>query len=84
MLLQDRVRMLETLLPVCSDCRKIRNSDDEWVSLEQYADESLHRPVTHSICDDCIRQRDPDFPEPAEQPDMPSTDSNPRSYVSPL
>jgi hypothetical protein len=84
MLLQDRVRMLETLLPVCSDCRKIRNSDDQWVSLEQYADESLNRPVTHSICESCINRRDPDFSESAEQPSVPGTDSNPRSYVSPL
>ena len=58
-----RIAALEGLLPVCAWCRKIRNEQDKWQSLDSYLVKRAELDVTHGICPDCQRKH---FPENAE------------------
>ncbi len=61
------IETLKGLLPVCSNCRKIRKSNSDsklqssWVSLESYLHEHTAAEVTHSICPQCMANLYPDL-----------------------
>jgi len=56
--------LLETLLPICSYCKKIREKDEEggeqWVQLEQYLHQANDLQFSHSICQDCMKEHYPE------------------------
>jgi phosphoserine phosphatase RsbU/P len=65
------IEALKGLLPVCSNCKKIRNADADtskqssWISLEAYLHEHTAAEVTHSICPQCMAELYPDLaPKP--------------------
>jgi DNA-binding NtrC family response regulator len=41
------------LLPICSCCKKIRNQQNYWQSLEMFFLENLNIRFTHGVCPDC-------------------------------
>lgn len=49
-----RMRQLETLLPVCAWCRKIRSPGGQWTGLEAYL-RAVGTQVTHGICESCAK-----------------------------
>lgn len=51
--LQADVKRLEGLLPICSYCRKIRDDQNDWSTLEAYVSARTDAAFTHSICPDC-------------------------------
>jgi DNA-binding response OmpR family regulator len=61
------IETLKGLLPVCSNCHKIRKSDSNsklqssWISLEAYLHEHTAAEVTHSICPQCMAELYPDL-----------------------
>jgi len=64
--LQDalsRVKTLKGLLPICASCRKIRNDQGYWTSVEAYILQHSDAEFTHGICPDCARKLYPDFYE---------------------
>lgn len=73
--LEVKVRTLEGFLPVCGFCKKIRNADDKWESLETFICRNSEAQFSHSVCPDCGREHYPGFfdaeekkPEPASMP----------------
>ena len=50
--MQDRIRALESLLPMCMFCKSIRNTAQQWQGLEAYMSEA-GTAVTHGICPAC-------------------------------
>jgi len=48
-----QVRRLQGLLPMCAWCRKIRNDQNYWQSVEQYVAEQADVRFTHGICPEC-------------------------------
>lgn len=52
----QRIQHLETLLPICSYCKRIKNNDKSWSSLELYLSENMETDVSHGICPDCMSQ----------------------------
>ena len=48
-----RVRVLEGFLPVCSFCKKIRNQEGDWHSMEKFITERSEAQFTHGICPEC-------------------------------
>jgi CheY-like chemotaxis protein len=44
---------LTGLLPICSDCKKIRNRQNQWQPLEIFFLENFNIRFTHGICPDC-------------------------------
>jgi len=50
-------RQLQGLLPICSYCKRIRNAEHQWQSVEEYI--AAHAPVqfSHSICPTCYERQ---------------------------
>jgi DNA-binding response OmpR family regulator len=51
--LRDHVEQLERLLPICMYCKKIRNSDEGWVRVEEFIRTRTSESFTHGICPGC-------------------------------
>lgn len=50
----DQVRRLESLIPICCYCKKVRNDGDLWEQIEQYMNERTGADFSHSICPTCM------------------------------
>lgn len=48
-----RIRTLEGLLPICAQCKKIRDDAGTWKPLESYFESRTSVEFTHGICPDC-------------------------------
>jgi hypothetical protein len=59
--LYRRIRILEGLIPICANCKKIRNEEDQWQYLETYIAEHSHSEFTHGICPDCAQALYPEY-----------------------
>jgi DNA-binding NarL/FixJ family response regulator len=46
-------RTLQGLLPVCGHCKKIRETDSSWVTMEDYLQKHSAAKVSHGLCPDC-------------------------------
>ncbi len=55
------VKMLSGLIPICSNCKKIRNDQGYWIQLETFIQEHSETKFTHGICPECAQQLYPDF-----------------------
>ncbi len=49
-----QVRRLESLIPICCYCKKVRHDGDLWEQIEQYVNERTGADFTHSICPKCM------------------------------
>ncbi len=50
---RTEVRDLQSLLPICAWCKRIREGNGAWESVEQYIAKNGGHSVTHGICPDC-------------------------------
>jgi transcriptional regulator with PAS, ATPase and Fis domain len=41
------------IMGICSYCRKIRNEDGEWLSIEIYLQKRTGAKISHGICEEC-------------------------------
>jgi PAS domain S-box-containing protein len=57
----SRVRSLAGLLPICSSCKKIRDTGGQWNMLESYIENHSQAHFTHSFCPDCARRLYPEI-----------------------
>jgi PAS domain S-box-containing protein len=48
------IKELKGLLPICANCKKIRNDKGYWQVVEEYIGEHTDATFTHGICPDCI------------------------------
>jgi len=48
------IKTLSGLIPICASCKKIRNDDGYYESVEHYIKEHSTADFTHSICDECM------------------------------
>lgn len=51
----------DLLVPICASCKSIRNSREEWITIERFLKQQLSLQFTHDICPDCIRQLYPKY-----------------------
>lgn len=50
----NQIKQLESLLPICSGCRRIRdNKSKNWWPFEKYIEEKAGTKFSHTICPDC-------------------------------
>ena len=49
------VKHLQEILPICSYCKKIRNDDNYWETVEGYISQHTNSRFSHSICPDCFK-----------------------------
>jgi two-component system, response regulator PdtaR len=50
----DNIKLLSGLLPICGNCKKIRDDEGKWHTLEAYITEHSDATFTHGICPDCL------------------------------
>jgi PAS domain S-box-containing protein len=48
------VKTLRTFLPICSYCKRIRDDENYWHSVEAYLSEHTNTQFSHSICPSCF------------------------------
>ena len=57
--LQETVQLYEDILPICIDCKKIRDDSNsepgegEWLSIEKYLIRKAGKNMSHGYCPDC-------------------------------
>ncbi|MFH0960543.1 MAG: hypothetical protein V1897_17785, partial [Pseudomonadota bacterium] len=65
----SHVRTLEGILPICSNCKRIRlegtdhKNQDNWVQIETYVSDKTEAQFSHSICPECVKKLYPDIYE---------------------
>jgi PAS domain S-box-containing protein len=60
------VRTLRGLLPICMHCKKIRDGEGKWTSVESYVRARTDAQFSHGICPECVTRHYPDHShEPA-------------------
>jgi two-component system, response regulator PdtaR len=57
----DNIKTLSGLLPICANCKNIRNDDGYWIQVESYLKSHSALDFTHSICPDCVKKIYPEF-----------------------
>lgn len=51
---QAEVRALSGLLPICANCKKIRDDSGYWQQIESYISAHTQAQFTHGLCPECI------------------------------
>ncbi len=51
-----QVRQLESFLPICSYCKKIRDDDNYWQQIEAYLHARTATHFSHGVCPDCYTE----------------------------
>ena len=52
----DNITELKGLVPICSNCKSIRDDRGYWNNLENYLDEHSDISFSHGLCPDCARK----------------------------
>jgi len=50
-----QVHQLESMLPMCSYCKKIRDDQNYWQQIEAYLSEKTGTEISHSVCPECYK-----------------------------
>jgi len=56
-----KVRTLSGLLPICANCKQIRNDQGYWERIETYIQQHSDAEFSHGICPDCARKLYPEL-----------------------
>mgnify|MGYP001339112195 CR=1 FL=1 len=57
----SQIKVMRGLLPICANCKKIRDDKGYWKQVEVYIQEHSEADFTHSICPDCAKKLYPDI-----------------------
>ncbi|WP_310599388.1 response regulator [Desulfobulbus sp.] len=61
--LRQKVQFYESMLSICSDCKKVRdsepdeNGEERWISIEEFVSKTTGSDLSHGICPDCYRRK---------------------------
>jgi|WetSurMetagenome_2_1015567.scaffolds.fasta_scaffold211004_2 CheY-like chemotaxis protein len=53
---REEINTLHGLLPICVQCKKIRDKAGNWQKIETYISERSEAEFTHGMCPECIRK----------------------------
>lgn len=45
---------LESLLPICMGCKRVRRDKGYWQTIEQYLETHLDLDLSHGLCPECM------------------------------
>ncbi len=57
----SEVKTLQGFLPICANCKKIRDDDGYWQQMERYIQERSDAKFTHAICPECTKMLYPEL-----------------------
>lgn len=66
--LQEQVRVLRGILPICSFCKQIRDHEGQWQMLEAYIMHHSEAVFSHSVCPRCAEEHYGDYFKPQDEP----------------
>lgn len=52
----DEIKVLRGIVPICSSCKKIRDDNGTWNSLESYISKTPDAEFTHGLCPECQKK----------------------------
>ena len=52
----DNIKTLKGLLPICANCKDIRDDKGYWNQIEAYIRDRSDAEFSHSICPDCAKK----------------------------
>jgi sigma-B regulation protein RsbU (phosphoserine phosphatase) len=52
----ERVQSLETLLPICMYCKKVRDDSNYWGNVEEYFSKYSGVQLSHGVCPECYEK----------------------------
>jgi len=55
------IKTLTGLIPICANCKKVRNDEGYWQQVEVYVRDHSLADFSHSICPDCIEKLYPTY-----------------------
>lgn len=58
---RQEIQSLQEFLPICANCKKIRDDQGYWKQVESYIAEQTGAEFTHGICPDCMRKLYPEL-----------------------
>lgn len=74
------VKQLRGIMPICSNCKSIRDDKGYWHEVEKYVSEHSDADFSHGLCPACIRKLYPDFADDvvnnSEEKTAPSDDGD--------
>ncbi len=57
----SNVKLLSGLIPICSSCKKVRNSKGNWENVELFIRNHSEADFSHGICPGCCKKLYPDL-----------------------
>jgi len=57
----DQIKTLHGILPICANCKKIRDDRGYWNQVEAYISRHSEARFTHGICPDCMKKLYPEL-----------------------
>lgn len=55
------LKTLQGIIPICSNCKNIRDDDGYWEQIEAYFTKHSEASFSHGICPDCVKKLYPDI-----------------------
>jgi PAS domain S-box-containing protein len=55
------IKTLHGILPICSNCKKIRDDEGSWRQMEEYISEHTDSRFSHGLCSDCAQKLYPEY-----------------------
>lgn len=52
----DEIKVLRSIIPICAQCKKVRNEEGYWERVEVYLAKYLGGNISHGLCDDCVKE----------------------------
>lgn len=59
----NNIKILKGMLPICANCKKIRDDDGYWQHVETYISKYSDTKFSHGICPDCVQKLYPEYSE---------------------
>ncbi|RJP76506.1 MAG: hypothetical protein C4522_18145 [Desulfobacteraceae bacterium] len=52
----QEIKTLQGILPICSNCKKIRDSSGYWNQVESYFEKNTNAKFSHGLCEECLEK----------------------------
>lgn len=59
----SEISKLRAIIPICMKCKRIRNDQEYWATVEDYFNEYLGVEFSHGLCPPCFEELYPGFDE---------------------
>ncbi len=57
----DEIKTLRGIVPICANCKKIRDDKGYWNQVEVYVRDHTEAVFSHGLCPDCVKELYPDL-----------------------